>query len=99
MRGLGTNEKEIIRILTQRDNSQRQEIIQAYSLTYNKNLMNELSKELSGDFEDLILALLTPKYKFLAKELRRATKGAGTNEDTLIEILCTLDEKELKYIN
>lgn len=58
--------------------------------------MKDLHSELSGDFLKLVRALMTPTHEFLADELHKATRGMGTNENTLVEILCTRSNAEIK---
>lgn len=98
MKGLGTDEAAIINLLVTRTNAQRQQIRNKFKLLYGKDLINELKSELSGNLEECILALLEPKALYDAKSLRRAMKGAGTDEGCLIEILCTRTNAEIVEI-
>ncbi|CAL4069002.1 unnamed protein product, partial [Meganyctiphanes norvegica] len=98
MKGLGTNEMAIINILTHRSNYQRQQIIMSYKQAYERDLIKDLRKELTGHFETLILSLMKSLPVYLAQELHSAMKGAGTNENTLVEILCARDHSHLCQI-
>lgn len=57
-----------------------------------------MQKELGGKFEDVILGLMLSPGDYLAKELQRAIAGLGTDEDALVEILCTRSNQEIKDI-
>jgi len=88
MKGIGTNEDAIIKVLTTHNNAQRQDMRAKYKTLFGKDLIECLKSELGGKFEDAVLAMMTPSDKFLALELRRAMAGTGTDEVALIEILC-----------
>uniref|UniRef100_A0A8C3MCU1 Annexin n=1 Tax=Geospiza parvula TaxID=87175 RepID=A0A8C3MCU1_GEOPR len=94
----GTNEKKIIEVLSSRTSEQRQQIKQKYKELYSKEMEEDLKGDLSGNFEKAVLALLDLPCEYEARELRRAMKGAGTDESLLIEILCTRSNKEIVNI-
>ncbi len=98
MKGLGTDEKAIIKIVANRTNAQRLEIKEVYEKTFNRDLIKDLKSELSGNFEDAVLALFVPPIDFEVQQLNKAMKGLGTNEDTLIEIIASRDEPRLEKI-
>ncbi|XP_075684081.1 annexin A13 [Rhinoderma darwinii] len=97
-KGMGTDEKAIIEILANRSSNQRQEVKQKFKTMYGKDLDGVLKSELSGKFETTALALLDRPCEFDAREIRKAMKGAGTNESLLIQILCTRVNQQIKSI-
>lgn len=98
MKGLGTDESKIIKILGRRTNAQRQAIAKAYENNYGKDLASTIKSETTGKFEKVLVSLLTPLPKFYAQQLRGALKGAGTNEKVLNEVLLTLTKEELAEV-
>ena len=89
MKGFGTDEAALIKICANRSNSQRQQIKAAYVSLYGRDLIADLKSELHGKFEDAMVALFSDPIEYDADQLRAAMKGAGTNEDTLIEIFAS----------
>lgn len=87
MAGLGTNDRKLISVLTHHTNEQRQEIAKVYMEKYQKDLQADLISDLSGHYKDTALSLFVPTILFDVKELKRAMKGFGTDESTLVEIL------------
>lgn len=95
MKGFGTDEKAIINVLARRTNTQRQEIAVHFKTLYGKDLVSNLKSELSGKFEDLIVAMMRPYYEFLAKEVHDALAGIGTDEETVIEVICSATNAQI----
>ncbi|XP_074850863.1 annexin A1 [Carettochelys insculpta] len=95
----GVDEATIMDILTKRTNAQRQQIKAAYQQSKGKPLEEALKKALKSQLEDVVLALLKTPAQLDAQELRGAMKGLGTDEDTLIEILASRSNREIREIN
>ncbi|KAL4235541.1 Annexin A11 [Mactra antiquata] len=98
MKGLGTDEKAIIEVLSTHSNSEIQQVKDTYKTCFGRVLGEDIMDELSGHFEKLSLYLLLPRTHFQAYCLHQAMEGLGTNETALIEILCTCNNREIEAI-
>lgn len=98
MKGLGTDEDDIVKVLASHDNAQRQEISETYKQLYGQDLVDDLKSELGSAFEDLTVAVLATPRQYDARCLRAAMKGAGTDESCLIQILCTKNNDQIEEI-
>lgn len=96
MKGMGTDEEAIINILAHRTSYQRQIIKETYKEVHDRNLIDDLKSDLTGHFEGVMIALMTPMPLYMAQTLHKAIKGKDKN--TLIEILCTRDKISITNI-
>ncbi|MGH0163308.1 UNVERIFIED_CONTAM: hypothetical protein FKN15_060184 [Acipenser sinensis] len=99
MKGFGTDEQAIIELLGNRSNKQRVPMVITYKTAYGKDLIKDLKSELSGNFEKTVLAMLKTPIMLDVYELKDAIKGAGTDEECLIEILSSRSNAEIQEIN
>ena len=98
MEGFGTDEDALIKIVANRSNAQRQKIKEEYKTAYGRDLISDLKSELRGKLEDAMVALFTEPIEYDADSLNRAMKGAGTDEDAVIEIITSRPNWMLKKI-
>ncbi|XP_061139516.1 annexin A2a [Syngnathus typhle] len=94
----GVDEQTIIDVLTKRTYPQRREIAFAYEKRAKKDMISALKGALSGSVESVILGLMKSTSQYDASEIRGSIKGLGTDEETLIEILCSRSNAELQEI-
>ena len=95
MKGFGTDENTLIKVVANRTNRQRQIIKEQYKAAFGRDLISDLKSELHGKMEDAFVALFTDPIEFDADSLRDALHGAGTDEDTLIEIIASRNNQQL----
>ena len=89
------NMNALIQIIAHRPNVHRQKILQEYFNKYQKNLLDDLKSELSGNFQEAAIALFYTPLDYDCYQIYKAMKGIGTNEDTLIEIIASRSNEEL----
>ena len=76
-------------------------IAQAYFKLTRKTILQTVEKQFSGDCKEaligIIYAMISPA-EYFAKKVYKAVKGLGTDNNTLIRILITRDEKDMPQI-
>lgn len=87
MKGFGCDDAALIDIICRRNNGQRQEIAKVFKTNFGKDLTENLQSETRGNFENLLVALMTPTLDYYCKEIYDACAGIGTEEEVSFEIL------------
>jgi hypothetical protein len=88
----------LINFVLNKSKSERQEIRKAYKSFFGKELIDEINSALSGNFRRVLVDLFRTPQERDAIYLYKSMKGAGTDEETLIEIICSRPNVELQKI-
>ena len=96
--GIGEDEKFPIKLVTIRNHKERMKIRETYKAMYGKDLMDDIKDTYSSDTKKIMLALFTDPLEFDVDCIYKAIKGAGTDEDVLIEIFASRPGWFLKKI-
>jgi len=96
MKGMGTDEEKLNAIISTRTLDQLQEIKKVFLDKYGKSLEKWIQSETSGNYEEALIAFIDTRGEYDAKLVKNAVKGLGTNDDELIEVICTRTNAELK---
>jgi len=98
MKGLGTDESTLIKILGNRNPAEIEAIKRAYLTKYGKDLGVAIKSETSGHFEQVLLGVLKEPRQYDADVIFHAMKGLGTDEDTLMLFLTGRDGRQKEKI-
>ena len=98
MKGLGTDEDTLIKIVANKTVSERLKIKEEWKAKYGTDLISDLKKELHGKMIEAMTALFSDPIDYDCDSLRSAMSGLGTNEDTLIEIIASRPAETLNKI-
>ncbi len=58
-----------------------------------------MKSELSGSFLKVMVALCLPMEEYMAREMNKALIGKGSNEEIVLEILCSGTNKEIREMS
>ncbi|TKC49033.1 hypothetical protein EI555_003808, partial [Monodon monoceros] len=97
----GTDELTFSEVLAKRNHKQLRATFQAYQALIGKDIEEAIEAETSGDLQKAYLTLVRSARDlegYFADCLYKAMKGAGTDEETLIDIIVTQAEVDLQGI-
>ena len=98
MKGLGTDEAALIRVLSHIPPLEIPALKQAYQARHHRILEADVEKEVSGHFELCLLSILRGPLQQDVWSLNKALKGAGTNEELLNDILIGRSNADMNAI-
>ena len=88
----------LINFILSKTKRERLELRQAYQSYFCKDLLNDIDSALSHDFKKVVMDLFRSPSERDATYLYRAMKGVGTDEEAVIEILCSRSNVEIMKI-
>ena len=88
----------LISLVMSKDPKDRYLLRESYKSCFGVDFDEELNKNLNGNFRRVIRDLFKTPDERDATYLYKSMKGVGTDEDTLIEIICTRSNIELEKI-
>ena len=89
---------KLINFILSKTKKERQLIRAKYKVCWGVDLLVDIDKSLFHNFRKTVRALFQRPAEFDAECLYHAMKGIGTNEEIIIEILCTRSNTEIKEI-
>lgn len=98
MKGLGTDEKALVRVLSNKDPLQIETIRNAFDRSFRRNLLGDLASETSGWFEKGLLQVARGPLNTDCYNLYEAMDGPGTKEAVLNDILLSRSNADLNAI-
>ena len=88
----------LINFILSRTKRERYELRQTYQSYFCKDLLNDIDSALSHDFKKVVMDLFRTPAERDATYLYRAMKGVGTDEEAVIEVLCSRSNVEIMKI-
>lgn len=98
MKGFGTDEKTLIRVLANKDPMQVNAIRTAYYNRHKRHLLNDVQSEVSGWFEEALCAIIRGPLQQDVVLLRKGTDGPGTKEEILNDVLLGRSNADMNAI-
>ena len=98
MKGFGTDEDALIKILARMPPHEIAAVKQAFHQRHHRNLEKDVESEVSGHFENVLLAILKGPLYHDVYVLHSALAGVGTNELALNDVLIGRTNADMRAI-
>lgn len=98
-KGFGTNEAIIIATLTPLDPMQIANLSSTFKTKSGKDLVSVLDSETSGNFKNTLHGIALGPLWYDVELAKKGTKGLGTNEQLLTEIVADRTDSDLKLLS
>ena len=93
-----TDMTTVINILTKYTLEERKYLEDVYNVHFDETLASALRRDSSHNLQVTLMALLQWENQYLASWARKAMKGLGTDEKTLIELFCGRKQTEVQDV-
>ncbi|KAJ8402030.1 hypothetical protein AAFF_G00372650 [Aldrovandia affinis] len=97
----GTDDSVFIDIFTTRSDAQLRKMFERYAKHSDVDISEALDSEMSGHFQECMIAIVKcamSKPAFFAEKLFQAMEGRGTRTETLVRVLVSRSELDLKKV-
>jgi hypothetical protein len=98
MKGLGTDDRELVEIVGGRPRAHLTAVAQAYKARHGHELVHDISGDTSFHYRTLLIALVKPVGEYIADLISDAIDRPGTNEEELIDVLTQVSPYELAQL-
>lgn len=98
MRGIGTDESALIRVVCHRNYAELAAIKNAYKTKHGKELIAVVESEISGNFRLALAGVLKDPRQFDSDMLHKAMKGVGSDEYFMLAILLGRNTEQKQQI-
>ena len=90
--------EQLTNLILMKSKRDRLALREAYNKIYATDLLKDLDKALHGNFKKVVIDLFKTPQERDAFYLYKSMKGVGTNDEALIEVLCSRSNEEIKRI-
>lgn len=84
---MGTDDAKLVEVITRRSNEQLVAVTADYIASFGKSIFDDIKGDTSGHYRELLISLVEAKPAYIARTIHKAVKGAGTDEEALIDAL------------